>query len=413
MTTVYRVPYSSAPTSSSAATQYAPIGEQYANLTATESSTQRRWPRASTFKNLLVYVSTNAAANTTTISFRIGGSSSSLTVPISAAATGWFEDASNSASVALNDDINFEILRTDAGAVAIERINVSELSSDVSIVAGAWVNSAQGLGTASATRYISSSGVAATINATETTNGIRSWIARAATASKMRINVTANARSTTTTFTSRVNGADGNQTIPITATSTGWFEDASNTDSLAAGDTFNYKIVTSTGLGTISFFPPICILTDATSTVNILANSSGNLNTNQTRFVSLGSGVLESTEANAEIKMRGTGTISKVNIDVTAASSNQDATYTVRKNGADTAITFTVTAGVTGQYGDNANSFTYADGDLICLKAVRAAGGSGSFTVEKMYWALTPDSETLGGATGSPYYYYHYMRENA
>ncbi len=412
MTTVYRALYSIAPTSGNTITQYAPIALAYATFTATEASTQRKWPRASTFKNLLVYISSNAAANSTVINLRNGGSSSALTISISASATGWFEDASNSASVALNDLINFEILRTDSGSVTIKRIDVNELSSDVSIVMGAWVNSAQGLATASATRYISSSGFAATINATETTNGIRSWIARAATASKMRINITANPRSTTTTFTSRVNGANGNQTLSISTSATGWFEDASNSDSLAAGDTYNYKIVTGTGSGTISFFPPICVLTDASSTLNILANSSGNLNTNQTRFVSLGSGVLESTEANAEIKMRGTGTISKVNIDVAVASSNQDATYTVRKNGADTAITFTVTAGVTGQYGDNTNSFTYADGDLICLKAVRAAGGTGIFTVEKMYWALAPDSETLSGSTGSPYYYYHYMRES-
>lgn len=405
MTTLYRTLYAATPGSSNTTTQYLPVSSGYFSFLGTEASTQRKWKRAATFKNLRVYISANSASTTTAISFRVNGSSGACTVSISAGATGWFEDSTNSVSVSVDDLIDIEILRGDASSIVIKNVQISELTTDNSVVIGAWTATAQGLGTASATRYISGAGLAVTINATESTIGIPAYFARAATASKMLVNISSNARSTTTTYSSRKNGVGGNQTVSVTSGATGWFYDSANTDSISAGDYFNYKVVTSTGTGTISAWPPYCIFTDATDTINIIGNGTGNLNTNQTRYIAPSGGTLESTEANAEIKMRGTGTISKVQCSILTNTSDQNGTYTIRKNRSDTAITFTVTAGSSANAGDTSNSVTYADGDTISLTGVRAAGGSGTITLDRIFWALTPDAETSGSASFAPYYY--------
>jgi hypothetical protein len=65
---------------------------------------------------------------------------------------------------------------------------------------------------------------------------------------KMGVHIVANGQAAATNWTLRINGADGNQTISIPATATGFFQDVSNTDSVVAGDLICYQ-VTSVGAG--------------------------------------------------------------------------------------------------------------------------------------------------------------------
>ncbi len=55
--------------------------------------------------------------------------------------------------------------------------------------------------------------------------------------------VTANNRTDTTSFTFRINNANGNMTITVNAAQTGTFQDLSNTDSVTALDLVNYQVV--------------------------------------------------------------------------------------------------------------------------------------------------------------------------
>jgi len=73
----------------------------------------------------------------------------------------------------------------------------------------------------------------------------RCW--RPRTYSNMYVNVSANTHSTSTVITFRINGANGNQTITIPASTTGYFEDAVNTDAVVVNDDVNFQIVRGTG----------------------------------------------------------------------------------------------------------------------------------------------------------------------
>lgn len=53
-------------------------------------------------------------------------------------------------------------------------------------------------------------------------------------------------------------------------------------------------------------------------------------------------------------------------------------TFTIRKNGADTALTFTVPASSTGGFEDTTNQVSLSAGDRFCYKVSASAGGTGS-----------------------------------
>lgn len=67
------------------------------------------------------------------------------------------------------------------------------------------------------------------------------------TYSMMSIFVSANGGNTAT-LTSRVNGANGNQTISIGSGATGWFQDTTHSDTVVDGDLVNMKLVTGSGI---------------------------------------------------------------------------------------------------------------------------------------------------------------------
>src|SRR5690349_17266000 len=70
--------------------------------------------------------------------------------------------------------------------------------------------------------------------------------------SNLYIRVNTNDRGTST-LRFRINGGDGNQVVSITASTTGEFEDTSNTDTIAAGDLTDYQITGGAGGTTLTF----------------------------------------------------------------------------------------------------------------------------------------------------------------
>ena len=70
-----------------------------------------------------------------------------------------------------------------------------------------------------------------------------------ATLSNLEIFLQTNAVTATSTLKLRKNGGNGNQTISIAASTTGYFEDTTNTDSILATDEVNYQLITG-GTGT-------------------------------------------------------------------------------------------------------------------------------------------------------------------
>src|SRR3990167_2978567 len=95
------------------------------------------------------------------------------------------------------------------------------------------------------TRYISISGKASLETAIEAHHKARMPVA--GTWKNVYCNVTDNTIDTDSTGRTRISGANGNITWTIPSSTTGWFSDTTNTDSISAGNDINY--VVTTGLG--------------------------------------------------------------------------------------------------------------------------------------------------------------------
>lgn len=80
------------------------------------------------------------------------------------------------------------------------------------------------------------------------------------------------------------------------------------------------------------------------------------------------------TEAYNQTYMFKSGTWSGLSIYIRTANASGDTTFTVRKNGSDTAITLTVPQNSTGRFEDLVNTASVAVGDLISIGVTTSAG---------------------------------------
>lgn len=79
--------------------------------------------------------------------------------------------------------------------------------------------------------------------------------------SNMRVTMESNSLNGVSDMHSRINGADGNQTVQFAASTAGEQEDESNTDAVSDGDNLNWKIVTAGSSGTIQNFRFVSVST--------------------------------------------------------------------------------------------------------------------------------------------------------
>jgi hypothetical protein len=105
------------------------------------------------------------------------------------------------------------------------------------------------------------------------------------TLSKLGIFISSNTIANTSTWRLRKNQANGNQSVTITASGTGYFEDSTNQDSVVAGDEVCYQLVT--GAGTSK-----SLLATITSTLLTIPASDLPWYSRQTWFESISGGLL-------------------------------------------------------------------------------------------------------------------------
>lgn len=199
------------------------------------------FPVACTLSNLQFSVSANTWGSACTIKSRKNGADGGQSISIPATTTGFFEDTTNTDSLAAGDRVGFAIV-TPAGSGSITTTTGGFLAKSST------ANKTPLLGPYFSTLttnalYLSLYGGSGVVTA-EASAESRTPIA--VVLSNMYVHVASNASTTTVTVVSRVNGANGNQSISISASATGLFEDTTNTDSLAAGDLFAYQVSTST-----------------------------------------------------------------------------------------------------------------------------------------------------------------------
>lgn len=222
-------------------------------------------------------------------------------------------------------------------------------------------------------------------NATEANR--RPAITGGGTLKNFLINVGTNTHTTASTATVRINAADGNLTVTITASTTGAFEDTGNSDAVSAGDFLGVNLVPGTG-GIIEIGIIQTIL-DATFVSMHVSPGVWVVSSASTTFGSLmGAAAPDTTEANREYLITTAATFSNLRMFVTSNTVNGTTTITLRINGADANQTLSIAASTTGDFEDTTNNDAVAVNDLVVVQIV--TGGS-SGTLQTSYVQFTHD----------------------
>lgn len=342
---------------------------------------------AGTFSKLYIHVVTNTASVTSVITFQDSGADTAITVSVTSDATGIFEDTSNTAALIATDEASIKVtVPNEAGTnnltidVAGVQFEPDTTTNTITFPAAAALTA--DFSTASTTEFMLMCGL---FYYTSVEAIVKARIRKTFTSSDLYTLVQANARTTNTLFKTRKNGADGGQSITYGSGETNIKEDTSGSDSLAAGDDFNFSITTGTGTEIIT---PVKLSTSLINTsdffVNYCMSDGATVGTSTTTYARIGGGfVFDATEADTQIYPQFTFTASELLAYVaSSASVVAGCTVTLRDNGADSALIVSYAAAETGLKNDTSNTAEITSGtDEINYKIVNSdAVGTVSFT---------------------------------
>ncbi len=195
------------------------------------------------------YVHSNTINNTSTYTLRKNGANTQISCIVPPLTTGIFSDDLHSELLSSNDGINNEVI-ADTGTGNIYFRNISLL-----------LQASHSKGLLNCTNQSATLDFGETKYLYITGEGYRSAEAMAqvpmrkpGTHSKLRLYVVTNSLNGNYTLTSRINGNDGSLSVTVPAGTTGEFTDYVNSDSFAAADKLNYKVVASGTVGNSFLF---------------------------------------------------------------------------------------------------------------------------------------------------------------
>lgn len=311
---------------------------------------------AGTLRNLFVYVPANTASVVTDIIVRKSLANTSITVSYSADQTGIKEDTSNTATVASSDECAIQVaVPTEVGTN-----NITITMMGLEFVPDAAGNCVVPVGptgfedlmaSPSSTLYYPPGGYTSQETAGEAD---AKWRCRGSfTMSNLYTWVRTNARTTDTTIRTRKNGANGGQSVTYSAGQTGAKEDTTNSDSLVAGDDFNYSLTSGTGSETMNLSFMSCKCLSTNSEFPMIAGHGGGVGVavSSTAYFGIAGPIdpAQSAEASAQIYPRFTFTIKELTAYASANTMTTGTTdVTVRDNGADSILSVSYAVGQTG-----------------------------------------------------------------
>ena len=364
---------------------HVPIGGQLiANTTVAQVEIPIR--EAGVFSNLFVCVPTNSATITSVITLQKSQVNTAVTVSYTAGQTGIKEDNSNSVTFAATDEANYEVVvPSEAGFKAL---NISVMSmqftptNDSQCITILSTAGSHAFTTASGTRWSHLSGPGET--STTAQNRTKYRIRGTFTARNFYTYVSANARTTDTVYSTQKNGAAGAQSVTYTSTQTGVKEDTTNTDSLAAGDDYQYAVTTLAGTQSITTrIISVHLVSTAGQWIMECSRIAGTIAFGSTRYEGV-NGALQSNvsaEANVQVYPRFTFTAKELGSFLETNSIDGDTVITLRDNTGDSALTFIYTTTQTGLKIDTSNTATITSGTDEINYSIVTAGTTGSITM--------------------------------
>jgi len=342
------------------------LGEEWANSEySTEALAEIKCRNAGTASELHAQVLTNGRASANTVTLRKNNADTALTLSITAATTGLFSDTGESVSIADGDDYCIKVVNNDStGTFTFKDIAmVYEPSSGSAVQMGCCTDFSYSASSLQLTFYLSFPGVYFGNQFTE--SNIQSECFVATTFSDLQVYIAVNDRSNNSSMVFRDNGADGNQSVTITGSTTGKFEDTSNSDVLSVGDKYNLKLVRASGSSgqsvEVSSFS--MLLTTNGTGFPILANGFGASLSTGTEY----SPVFYysdnfSTESDAEYYVPFGVDTEDLSGFVQSNSSTTTTTVQFRVDGSNVNQSFSVSAASTGRFTDASNTDTINSG---------------------------------------------------
>lgn len=381
------------------ATEFWFLGYAPAEKNATEANRHITYQTAGTVSKLYVRVITNSTSANSTVTVRKNGADTSLTCTVTAGTTGEFEDTNSGhdVTVAAGDELCYKTVSGGTGTFtfSIMRVIFNATTNCVNRL----VSKGYGVSTASSTNYIAIAGDRSGTTGTEANT--ESTLKRSCTLKNAFVNVTANARTTNTTFTLRKNRADTAIVITYGNVETGIKEDTSNSISYTTDDELDWKIATSTGTQTLTFQ---CTAIDIETTTNNGILTAGAVGTSSevlvtepvTWFFPIGGGIPTAitTESQAQQKAGEAFLFRDIIINITATGMTQPSTLVLRVNGADSALTLSIPGSTLGFHANTTNTVTVAASDLVCL-AITTPSTAGSVTMSVRQLSITTELADL------------------
>lgn len=200
------------------------------NFDTSEAIQQQKMRTAGTFRALTTYVHTNSKTGTTTAAFRNNGASGNQALSITTTTTGRFIDTSHTDAVVSGDLVTYQLTGGTSGSLQIDSIGIQFDSggSAFPVANGGSGNN----GSTTSTTFFPPAGRSGT-NTTETNT--KSRVPFDMTLTKLRFYSSSNP-TTGITVQTRINGSNGSLGATAPASTTGWFEDSSSTDTVVNGD---------------------------------------------------------------------------------------------------------------------------------------------------------------------------------
>lgn len=371
--------------SSISAGRFLPLGGNVAmvqNSSGTVSENLFRSP--GTFTELYINILTNDRA-ATTVRTRKNGANGGLSVSVTGSTTGVFRDTSGSDTVSAGDLFCWHIVPGAGGTTFT--FGAALVIFDATTNTSTRVTGHEG-GTVATGNFMP---IAGSANDTATESNIQTLFPGAGTAKNGGIQVSTNTRDGNVTYRTRLNSAtDGNITVTSTTTTTGFFEDTTNSDTISAGDTYYWKVTLggTTGDNTVRNMDVDFETTDSTfPMINMTATTNADVSANTTRYFPIAGRMMNSaTESDVHSAPNLAFTWSKISVLITSNTVTATSTLKSRVNGADGNQSATITASTTGRYSDSSNSDTIASGDALSF--VITAGATGTTLRPKTFSSL-------------------------
>jgi hypothetical protein len=360
------------------------------STSTTEANANQTVYSAGTLSMFTVNLSANLVAAVSTFRIRKNSANGNQVVTTLSATSGQYKDTSNTDAVVANDivDVSF-VAGSGTNTVTVASITtlfdattdtVTKLSYNHATLNNSAYN---GNGTTSYVPihgYMPPSG-----NSIITTEADgQAVVGNAGTFRNMSMNLTTNARAVVDTLRFRKNGANGNQVVSTTASTSGIYRDSSNTDTVAAADKVNYALTNGAAATTktVAYFacefvstatsPAISFYSTApvTSTLPTQAKATTN------NYSIAGRDISNTAEAQTQIKLPDAFTFAYLAIIVNANPITAASTLRFRKNGANGNLVVSITASTAGTFTDTTHSDSCVADNLVNLQLVTGANAT-------------------------------------